>query len=102
MCKCEHVIDGNSIQFCLSSNENLYQRLADLQKENDELKAKLEEKRVPAKDALVRDKDTGRIYYSLGRRSNAGSLLVTYKPFDWGKADTAISNWEEIEIKVKE
>ncbi len=78
-------------------------KLSVVEEENSRLKAKLEKKRIPPKGTPVRDKDTGRVYYSFGRLSNAEILLVTYRPSYScdDNADTAISNWEEIEIKVK-
>jgi hypothetical protein len=95
------VIDGNKFNFCFSSNENPYQRLADLQKEIAELKKQLNKKTAPPKGTLVMDMDSKIIGYSVARLDNDGWLFVTDRPDD-DNPDNAMKFWKEIEIKVKE
>jgi len=99
MCKCEHGMDEYSREL-LEANIRLYTTIADLKKENSELKAKLEKKRIPPKGTLVRAKMTGIIGYSTGEFLD-GVLWITRDKDSKNIKNYAIE-WEEIEIKVKE
>jgi len=71
------------------------------EKENTELKAKLEKKRIPPRETPIRSRFSGLLCYSMGSLTPSGSLEVSKFPRCYDCFD-ALNEWEEIEIKVKE
>ena len=79
--------------------KNLLKENDNLKKENAELKAKLEEKTIPPRGAIVMN-GKGQIAYSTGILWS-GTLWVSGLRDIGVGPEIAFRDWQEIEIKVK-